>query len=212
VADTIDEYKRRRLLAIRKEFRRLMDMDAGRPLRNKAVFHSGTAASVPAFCHWLGTRNSAFAGAVNLESLPAGAYLQRTNPELVRIFGTSDFDQIRTFQLPDGSSFSGSINGMWRELSARYARACSGIVHVLVSHDRTLLHRASLTYWANRPAHSVLPKDLKVFGFVEFPILAGMLASNSGVIGILLYTEATPGKFLQLSDSPIVIGTRAGNA
>ena len=207
-----DEAKRQRLLAIRREFRRLLDNDAGRPLRNKAVFYSGTSGSLPGFCRWLGTRNPAFAGAVNLESLPAGAYLQSTNAELTRLFGTEDFDEVRTFQLPDGSSFSGSINGLWRELSARYAKACSGVVHVLVSHDRTQLHLRGLEYWARRQTSASSPKDLRVFGHVEFPILVGMLSANSGVTGIAIYTEPRPGHFSQIAGSPVVIGTHSGNA
>lgn len=193
--DTLNEATRQRLLFIRSRFRQLLELDGGRPLRNKAVFYSGTSSSVQAFCSWLGTRNSSYLGATNLETLPAGSYLLSLMPELKRLFGTEDFDKVTTFALPNGASFSGSINGMWRELSARYAKASSGIVHVLVSHDRAQLHRASLEFWAKSRQSSTLPKALKVFGFVELPILVGMLSENSGVTAVNIYIESRPLEF-----------------
>jgi hypothetical protein len=211
VSHLSDDAKRQRLLAIRKEFRRLLDADGGRPMRNTAVFYSGTSALLPAFRTWLGKRNPAFSGAINLESLPAGAYLAGLTDELKSLFGTEDFDTTRSFQLSDGASFSASINGMWRELSARYAKACSGVVHILVSQDRAHLHRASLKFWADRGGSTLLPKDLKVFGFVELPILVGMLSTNSGVTAVNIYTESGPGEFALLNDGRLVPGHRAGN-
>jgi hypothetical protein len=43
--------------------------------------------------------------------------------------------------------------------------------------------------------------DLRVWGFVEFPILAGALSSNRGVTRVDIYIESTPGKF-RLLESP----------
>lgn len=205
-----NEATRQRLLAIRSRFRELLK-ERG-PLRNKAVFYSGTSSSVAMFCSWLGRQNPAYLGAQNLESLPAGAYLHGLKTELQTMFGTEDYDHVQSFALPDGSSFSGSINGLWRDLSARYAKACSGVVHVLVSHDRTRLHRASLEFWAKDRSNARLPKDLKVFGFVELPILIGQLSQNSGVTAVKIYVEPQPGQFSLLEDGMLVVGQKAGNA
>lgn len=212
VNETVNEATRQRLLAIRSRFRQLLDLDGGRPLRNKAVFYSGTSSSVQAFCFWLGTRNSSFLGAMNLETLPAGAYLQSLTPELKRLYGTEDFDKVQTFKLPSGVSFSASINGMWRELSARYAKASSGVVHVLVSHDRAQLHRASLDFWAKSRQSSMLPRALKVFGFVELPILVGMLSENSGVTAVNIYIENQPSQFSLVAGGQLFVGQKPGNA
>lgn len=209
--EAANEATRQRLLAIRSEFRRLLEIDGQRPLRNKAVFYSGSSASLPAFCAWVGRQNPAFAGATNLESLPAGLYLQGRNAELKRMLGTEDFDQLETFAIAGSASFSASINGMWRELSARYAKACSGVVHVLVSHDRAQLHRASLAHWGTNRQAAPLPRTLKVFGFVELPILVGMLSENSGVTCVNIYTEMTPHQFALVSGGKFVLG-RAGTA
>ena len=210
--EIVNEATRQRLLAIRFRFRELLEVDGGRPVRNKAVFYSGTSSSVQAFCSWLGTRNPSFLGATNLETFPAGAYLQSLMPELKRLFGTDDFDKVQSFALPNGASFSGSLNGMWRELSARYAKACSGVVHVLVSHDRALLHRASLDFWAKGRQSSALPKALKVFGFVELPILVGMLSENSRVTAVNIYIENQPRQFSLVHGGQLFVGQRPGTA
>ena len=207
-----NEATRQRLLAIRSHFRKLLEMDGGRPLRDKAVFYSGTSSSVPAFCTYLGTRSPSFLGATNLETLPAGSYLQSLTSELKEIFGTENFDEVRSFALPGESSFSGSINGMWRELSARFAKECSGIVHVLVSHDRARIHQASISFWANGRRDSLLPKDLKVFGFVELPILVGLLSENRGVTAVNIYTENQPRTFTLVGGGQLIIGQRVGTA
>ena len=206
------ELTRQRLLAIRAEFRRLLELPGGQPLRNKAVFYSGTRGSIDSFCAWLGRKNSAFLGATNLERLPAGLYLERMGPELIRLFGTADFDQVRTFVLPGGSFFSGSINGLWRELSARYAKACAGAVHVLVSHQRAQIHRESLAFWARSGRRAGLPKDLRVLGFVELPILLGQLSRNLGVTAVDIYIENHPGSYTPLTDGRYVISPGAGSA
>jgi hypothetical protein len=210
--ETVNAATRQRLLVIRSRFRELLEVDGGRPLRNKAVFYSGASSSVQSFCSWLGTQNPSFVGATNLEALPAGAYLQSLTPELKRLFGTDDFDKVQTFALPSGASFSASINGMWRELSARYAKASSGVVHVLVSHDRALLHRASIEFWAKGRQNSMLPKALKVFGFVELPILVGMLAENNGVTAVNIYVEDQPSQFSLVAGGQLLIGQKSGTA
>ena len=205
-----NELIRQRLLAIRREFRQLLEGPATqRPERNKAVFYSGMSRSLPDFCHWLGNKNAAFVGAKNLERLPAGEYLHRLRPELIRLFGTANFEERRTFRLPGGTSFSGSINGFWRDLSARYAKACSGVVHVLVAHDRVQLHKHSLEFWIRRGEVSRPPKDLRVFGFVEFPILVGVLSENRGVTAINIYIESAPGAFEPLGDGRMVVARPA---
>jgi hypothetical protein len=203
------ESNRLRMLEIRNEFRRLLATSP--PLRNKAIFYSGMSSSLPRFISYLAAKNPAFAGAANLENLPAGLYLQSVKSELVRMFGTKDFEVRRTFQLTNGSEFTASINGFWRELSARYANACSGVAHVLVSHDRTEVHFRSLEFWANRNVGiGGAPPGLRVFGFVEFPILIGALSSNSGISAINIYVEPTPGQF-RLLQSPFLI-SRSGQA
>lgn len=205
-----NEATRQRLLAIRARFRELLLEQV--PLRNKAVFYSGTSSSLPKFCSWLGTKNPEYLGAQNLESLPAGAYLQSIAPELMAIFGTKDFDEVRTFALSGGTYFSGSINGMWRELSALFAKACSGVVHVLVTHERAKLHRASIEFWTKTRENSAFPKSLKVFGFVEFPILIGMLSHNSGVTAVNIYIETEPGHFCVTQGGSFVIAQQSGQA
>jgi hypothetical protein len=203
------ESYRLRMLEIRNEFRRLLE--ASPPVRNKAVFYSGTTSSLPRFISYLAAKNPSFVGAANLENLPAGLYLTQVKSELKRIFGTENFDVRKSFQLPNGAEFTASINGFWRELSARYAKACSGVVHVLVSHDRTQLHLNSLEFWAKRNTGiGGAPRGLRVFGFVEFPILIGALSSNSGVSAVNIYLEPTPGQF-RLLQSPF-IGRLGGNA
>lgn len=210
--ETTNEATRQRLLAIRSRFRELLELDSGRPLRNKAVFYSGGSSSVHAFCSWLGTRSPSFLGATNLETLPAGAYLHSLAPELTRLFGSDDFDKVQTFALPNGASFSASINGMWRELSARYAKASSGVVHVLVSHDLAQLHQASIDFWAKGRQNSMLPRTLKVFGFVELPILVGMLSENSGVTAVNIYIENRSRKFSLVAGGQLLIGQKPGTA
>ena len=54
--------------------------------------------------------------------------------------------------------------------------------------------------------------DLKVFGFVEFPILVGALSGNAGVTAVNIYIEPNPGRFELLADSPILLGTQRGSA
>lgn len=202
------ESYRLRMLEIRNEFRRLLA--ASPPVRNKAIFYSGMSSSLPRFISYLAVKNPAFAGATNLENLPAGLYLQSVKSELERMFGTKDFEARKSFQLANGAEFTASINGFWRELSARYAKACSGVVHVLVSHDRTQVHLRSLEFWANRNVGiSGAPQGLRVFGFVEFPILAGALSVNSGISAIHIYVEPTLGQF-RLLQSPFLI-SRAGH-
>lgn len=204
-----NEQIRQRLLVMRDEFRRRLD--ACPPRRHQAVFYSGSEASLPGFIADLGKRNAAFAGATNLERLPAGQYLVSLMPELKRLL-PADYNARTRFELPGGQAFSASINGFWRELSARYARACSGIVHVLVSHDRTRLHHKALAFWSQNKRPPGFLYDLKVFGFVEFPILVGALSGNAGVTAVNIYIEPNPGRFELLADSPILLGTQRGSA
>lgn len=199
-----NETIRLRLLAIRAEFRRKLDDDTARGLHNRAVFYSGVdAAAVRRFCTWVGQQDAACLGATNLESLSAGRYLHERRDELVQLFGSGDFDHRAAFDLGDGSSFSGSIMGLWRELSARYARACSGQVHVLLAPDRARLHRASLAYWSRGRRTAGLPRELKVFGFVELPILMGLLADNRGVSAVRLYSTGAVQPFELLADGAL---------
>lgn len=201
----IQEKDRQRMLAIRREFRaRLLAEDSRLPGRHQAVFYSGASASVPAFCRWLGERNAAWLGARCIDDTCAGEYLLGCMDELRRLFATKDFDEVRSFRLPDGTVFQASINGFWRELSARYARNCSGVVHVLVAHDRTQLHLRSLAFWAARGRTGTLPAGLKVFGFVELPILVGQLADNQGVTAVRICLEERLGSFRVLDDGLLV--------
>ena len=199
-----NEAKRQRLITIRNELRSLM---GGIALpRHKSVFYTGTRESIEAFCSWLGSRDLAYYGAQNLEQLAPGRYLEGLRFELFDLFGTSDFDELRKFDLGDGTEFSGSINGLWRELSARYAQACSGVVHVLVRHDRVHLHRDSLEYWARSRQDTSLPKDLRVFGFVELPILVGQLSRNGGVTAVQIYVEPERGRYELVQGGQLVMG------
>ncbi len=204
-----NEQVRQRLLVIRDEFRRRLD--ACPPRAHQAVFYSGTETSLVDFIAYLGKLNPAFAGARNLERLPAGQYLVSVMPELKSLF-PADYNKRARFELPAGLAFSASINGFWRELSARYARACSGIVHVLVAHDRTRLHHKALTFWSQNKRPPGFLDELKVFGFVEFPILVGALSDNAGVTAVKLYVEPRAGHFELLTDSPLAIGPSRGSA
>jgi hypothetical protein len=197
-------------MEIRAEFRRLLKEELRRSpmLFNKAVFYCGVLdSSLKRFLEYL-AKDRAYRGAKNLELLDAGKFLERTIPELRNIL-PADYDVRRTFYLPGGLTFHASINSFWRELSARYARLCSGIVHVLVGHERTKFHHKGLEYWAkNGRRDPTTLKALKVWGFVEFPILIGAIADNAGVTAVKVYVEPSPGVFTLLGDSPYVIANR----
>jgi hypothetical protein len=182
------------LIAISQEFALLLDQNP--PPRDQAVFHCGAwgSGSVTRFVSSL-RKSPRFIGAQTLEMLPAGRYLYDvTRTELVNIL-PGDWNQRQTFPVSGGGEFSASINGLWRHLSALYARACSGRVHALVAHDRATLHRRGLELWAKGVRTGQTLNELRVWGFVEFPILAGALSHNSGVTAVDIYVEVRPGQF-----------------
>jgi hypothetical protein len=82
-----------------------------------------------------------------------------------------------------------SLNGMWRELSARFVQRASGIVHVLVdSADRL---SAGVAHWDwQHSSRTTISPDLDRFrtlGFVEYPILKGRIGSNKEVTEVIIY-------------------------
>jgi hypothetical protein len=191
---------RQRLIAVRREFaRRLADTP---PMRDTAVFHCGVwgSGSVTRFVTTL-RKNPRFAGAQTLEMLPAGKYLYNVTKNELEKSLSLDWNDRRTFSLEAGGEFSASINGMWRHLSALYAKQCSGRVHGLVAHDRARLHKNGLELWAKHRTASML-NQLKVWGFVEFPILVGALSKNKGVTAVDIYLEDVPGVFRLLESHP----------
>ena len=195
-----NEAIRRQLIAVRQEFARLLEQNP--PRRDQAVFHCGAwgSGSVTRFVSHL-RKNPHYGGAQTLEMLPAGQYLYEvTRNELVNIL-PGDWNQRETFPVSEGGEFSASISGLWRHLSALYARACSGRVHALVAHDRVTLHKRGLELWVKGVRTGQTLNELRVWGYVEFPILAGALSRNSGVTAVDIYIEATPGKF-RLLESP----------
>jgi hypothetical protein len=193
-----NEAVRQRLIAIRRRFIELLA--ASPPQPNQAVFHTGVLGTdaLSRFIEQLRTHQT-FAGVRTLEMLPAGRYLQDvTRTELKALLPADNWNTPHLFVLENGAEFSASINGFWRHLSALYAKACAGRVHVLVSHDRAVLHKKGLEFWAAGHRASAVIYDLKVWGFVEFPILAGALSKNRGVTAIDIYVEAPPGTFTRL--------------
>lgn len=194
-----NEVVRQRLIAIRRRFTDLLA--ASPPQPNQAVFHCGVlgtdSLSLSRFIDELRTHRT-FAGVRTLEMLPAGRYLQDVTRHELKTLLPDNFNERRVFVLENGAEFSASINGFWRHLSALYAKACAGRVHVLVSHDRAALHKKGLEFWAAGHRASAMIYDLKVWGFVEFPILAGALSKNRGVTAIDIYVEDRPGTFTRL--------------
>jgi hypothetical protein len=195
-----NEAIRRQLIDVRQEFALRLDLKP--PARDQAVFHCGAwgSGSVTRFVSHL-RKTPRFGGAQTLEMLPAGQYLHDvTRTELVNVL-PRDWNQRETFPVPGGGEFAASINGLWRHLSALYARACSGRVHALIAHDLVTLHKPGLELWVKGVRTGQTLNELRVWGFVEFPILAGALSQNSGVTAVDIYIEATPGKF-RLLESP----------
>jgi len=196
-----NERLRRRFLAIRAEFVRRLAHDPPRP--NGALFYCGARQSLPAFKTFLGARDPAFLGARTLEETSAGRFLvETTERELVAVLG-SDYYRVSTFTLAGGGAFTQSIAGIWRDLSARYATACAGVVNALVSHDRARIHRQGLEAWTRGDRPPGILRALRVFGFVEFPILVGALARNRGVRVVDVYLERSPGRFERLPPTPV---------
>jgi hypothetical protein len=193
-----NEEVRQRLIAIRRRFTELLAATPPQP--NQSVFHCGVFGTdaLPRFVEELRKRRT-FAGLRTLEMLPAGRYLQDvTHNELKTLLPADNWNKPRMFVLENGAEFSASINGFWRHLSALYAKACAGRVHGLVSHDRAVLHKEGLEFWAAGHRSSAMISDLKVWGFVEFPILVGALSRNRGVTAVDIYVEDRPGTFTLL--------------
>jgi hypothetical protein len=189
-----NERLRRRLVAVNAECRRLIVLDP--PRRDRAIFHCGcTQDDLRAFRAFLGAHNPAFQSARTLEELAAGEYLVSVKSELIALGLSPDFDEPRQFATDDGVSFGASLNGLWRGLSARYARACAGIVNAVVAEHRAQVHRQGLQLWSSGQRHGGYLAALRVFGFVEFPILAGALSRNAGVADVRVYRGSANGRF-----------------
>lgn len=193
-----NERLRQRLVTIHAECRRLLAKDPPQP--DRALFHSGSMGALPAFKSFLAAKNPAFQDARSLEELEAGRYLAGLRDELVESGLSPDYDESREFTLPSGARFGASLNGLWRDLSARYAMSCSGIVNALLSVERAQLHRQGLELWATGRRHPGFLRKLRVFGFVEFPILAGALARNAGVTAVHVYAGSPDGRFTLLDN------------
>ena len=188
-----NERLRERLVEIRAMCRTLLAAD--KPLRDNAIFHCGSKDFLSAFRVFLAAKNPAFQNARPLEELAAGRYLAGLKDELLERGLPADYDENKEFRIPGGATFGASFNGLWRDLSARFAQECSGVVNAIVSPDRAQLHRQGLELWATGRRHPGFLRSLRVFGFVEFPILAGALARNVGVTEVNIYTGSAAGQF-----------------
>ena len=119
---------------------------------------------------------------------------------LATLLGGTTWEQvIRTYLVTiaaaTAASALGCLMGFWRELSARYAQRAEGCVHVLLTSARLELTATSERFWGARMRRSTVEglgpvnflDKLKTFGFVEFPILSGILSRNAGVTMINIY-------------------------
>lgn len=186
---------RLQLLEIRRRMRELIK---GVQLpADGVILYSGTRAALDDFSRFL-VRQKLARETVYIEQTEAGRYLeQQSQGVLANLLapGGGDWNQRVGFQDGDGATFSASLMGFWRELSARFAKAASGNVHVLLPPGRRDIPETAASFWTARLQHGAIEgleakdflADLRTFGFVEFPILYGLISTNASVRTIKLY-------------------------
>lgn len=192
--DPGDDMVRQRFLAIRARMRALMAAE-DLPV-DGVILYSGTREFLNDFRSHL--EKQGCAPTVYLEMTQAGIYLEQMTHEVLKhdllSHPDADWNKRVAFSGAQGS-FTVSLMGFWRELSARFAKKASGCVHVLLSRGRLELPQAGQMFWEQRlrsgateglSAETFLA-ELKTFGFAELPVLLGQISSNTAVQSIKVY-------------------------
>lgn len=201
----VDEVARQRFLAIRRRMRDLIEAET--LPTDGVILYSGTKKNVlNNFKSYLASQG--YQNTVYLEMTQAGKYLEEMTDDLLKNYlPDADWNSWVTFSGNDGS-FTVSLMGFWRELSARFAKKARGCVHVLLTNARLELPEVGQMFWETRlhggEIEGLRAKDflseLKTFGFVEFPILFGQISKNAGVRLIKVYEWKGGGSFTFVRD------------
>lgn len=182
-----DDLARQRLLAVRHRVRELIK-DQLVP-RDGMLLYSGIPDQQRASVMRALTAATGQSETLYIEQTEAGKYLEVQSSGLLTEYLGSDWAAYAQVSLGE-ADFKVSILGFWRELSARFAKLASGEVHVVLPPDRLHLPESGEALRKSRgdgEAPTVSWKELKTFGFVEFPILFGLISKNAGVTGIRVY-------------------------
>lgn len=190
------EQLRLRLLEIRRTMRDLLK-NVKLP-ENGVILYSRTAPALPAFSRFL-VDNRFAKETVYLEQTDAGKYLEQQTTHFLKSQlapgDKDDWNRWKTFDDGSGTTFTASLMGFWRELSARFAKLAVGDVHVLVPPELLDVPAAAQSFWSERLKDGHIKGlqakdflgDLRTFGFVEFPVLFGLISKSASVRSIRMY-------------------------